>query len=158
MATTLDKVLINFQWRIEAIDATSTISGKRFFRFDPRDLGRTESGGLERGFFVTWLGSEPQQAVTDQWQWVCSHRFMIEVMYAPIRGWQESHELVLSDRWDLIKALRDDSLYVGFSDDNSTTDLDLIDRYFEGDGLDIEPDAEVFIYRQNWRCTVRETR
>lgn len=158
MATTLDKVLRNFAWRISSITPTSTICGKRFFEFDPRDIGRTESGGTERGFFVTWGGSEPQQAVTDQWQWVTDSQVIVEVMYSPTRGWTDSHELVLNDRWDLIKTLRDDSLYVGYSDDATTDDLNLIERWFVGDDYVVEPDAEVFIYRQTWRVTVRETR
>lgn len=158
MATTLDKVLLNFQWRISSIAPTSTICGKGFFLKDPRDLANGESTGLERGFQVTWAGSEPQQAVTDQWQWVCNHRFIVEVLYSPTRGWQESHELVLSDRWDLIKALRDDALFVGYDADNAATDLDVIDRWFEGDDFAVDPDASVFIYSQIWRATVRETR
>ena len=158
MATTVDKVRRNFAWRVESIATTSDICGRRFFEVDPRDLGRTESGGLERGFFVTWLSSEPQQAVTDQWQWVTNNRFAVEVLYTPVRGWTDSHDLVLSDRWDLIRTLRDDTLYVGTSDTDSTSDLDLIERWFEGDEFIIEPDSEVFVYRQTWRCTIRETR
>jgi hypothetical protein len=157
MATQLHRILDNFYWRIEAIDPTSDLCARdRFFRIDPTQLHTAESAGLERGFYILRTTSGADEAVTDQYQRVASHRFDLVVCYAATHGIEEAQRLMCQDRNDLIDCLRDDQKYIGFSDEDTTLEMGLIDRIRTSDEFLMDIDSPVFTMRMTWECRIRE--
>lgn len=155
MATQLDKILQNFVWRIEQIAPTSTLETKLFRSFDPWKLKGQESSGLQRGFFVTWAGSEADLDVQDGATRTAKHRIAVSVIYAPQVPYLQVQQLVVLDRHDLLKQLRNPDSWKGYSDSNPTDELGLNSRFRTEDSLDAE-DRQGWVYQSTWECTVYE--
>lgn len=155
MATTLDKIFQNFIYRIEAITPTSNICGKNFNRLDPKQIALNESAGLERNFVITYLGSDSDDTPTDEAIRTAEHKFLVQVLYNPGRGWEVAHELILNDRHDLIKALRDDAKFDGYDSSHTTDAIRLHGRIRENDEIDMS-DPDVWVYRAIWKCYITE--
>lgn len=165
MSASANLVYKNFIWRVEAIDPTdTTVMRNAFVAIDPRPTtGRDPrtSSGLTRCFTVTWLGADEQNVVggngiTDGLNSrTADHRFDVSVYYDGKLKWADVQAMMLSDRHDLIKALRLPSTWVGYDANNSSTVLGVYDRRIEADEVDAEDDF--LILRQVWRCTINET-
>ena len=155
MATKLHHVFQNFIYRIESITPTSTICGKNFYRLDTKQIAIDESSGLERSFIISWLGSGDDDIPTDQDIRVSEHKFLVQVVYWPGRGWETAHELILQDRHDLIKCLRDDAKFCGYDAEHSTDALRLFGRVRDSDEIDMS-DPDVWVLRMIWKCYIAD--
>lgn len=165
MTATANLVYSNFVWRIAAIDPTATTIGKdRFFAIDPRAVHGTDprtSSGLTRGFAVTWKGAGEQNmvggdAICDTYSSrFADHVYELVVYYSAKLKWEELQKLLLSDRHDIIKALRYPSTWVGYDASHTTDSLGLANRWIESD--DTEDTDEYVALRQTWRCSIEET-
>lgn len=154
MATNIHRVLENFKWRIEAIAPTSTTSTREFIWYDELVLDADQSAGMTRGFNVHWLGRGPAHEVDDLIERVAIHRIQVTVAYSTQFELLKRQQLMLQDAHDLIKVLRDDRYWVGYSDSATSTDIGLFDRSLDGDEVITEP--LTWYYRQTWLCHVHE--
>lgn len=165
MTATANLVYANFVWRIEAIDPTAATIGKdRFFSIDPRAVHGTDprtSSGLTRGFAVTWRGAGTQNvvggdAICDTYSSrFADHTFELAVYYSAKLKWEDLQQLLLSDRHDIIAALRYQSSWVGYDASHTTTALGLANRVIESD--ETEQTDDYVALRQTWRCSIEET-
>lgn len=155
MATTLHRVRQNFVWRLKAVTPTCDISGERFEQLDASKLDKTDSQGLERSFQVNLLEGGPDLEATSAAYRSSVYTFLVQVVYWPGRGPDACHEIMLQDQWDMVKALRDDRLYVGYEDANPSTDICIVSRELEGQRVDYS-DPEVWILQQTWQVQVTE--
>lgn len=162
MASSANLVLDNFYWRIEAITPTSSVVGRRAFRrIDTLDIDPAQSSGLSRGFRVAWVASDEEHQVSGEgitdglYNRAATHTFEVEVYYSTKLKWTDLHTVVLSDRHDLTKQLRDPDTWVGYNASNTTTDIGIYDRIRESDELDTD-DPGYWVLRQSWRVIINE--
>jgi hypothetical protein len=66
------------------------------------------------------------------------------------------HHIVLQDRHDIIKQLRDDTKRRGYNADNTTTDVGLYQRRRNGDQL-IKDDPKLWRLLMEWECKILES-
>lgn len=126
----------NFILRIEQISPTSTLERRRFVHYDPDHIMAEDSDGLQRAVVVKWEGSEEDTGITDMAQREAEHKIIVSVAYPGTWPWDRLHEIVASDRNDLIKQLRDPAKYVGIQG-NETLDVGLQRRWRNNDTLEI---------------------
>ena len=136
MATSLHRVFANFVLRIEDITPTNVRvgGGKPFRQFDP--LGETpdNSSGWIRRFFVERLGADADDGGTDNAHREADHRYQLVVLYPDATGrHQDREEIMAQDRHDILKQMRDTSLWDGFASTSDTTDIGIWRRYAGGD-------------------------
>jgi len=155
MATNLHNVFRNFAWRIGQIQPTSAIEEKRFFEIDPNYVDGHEAHGLQRGFYVQWMGSDGDDDVQDGFTRVANHVVLVTVIYDAALTWPNLHELIAKDRHDLIMKLRAQDNCVGYDDNNPTAEIGLYRRYRVSDTLEADS-KEIWTFSQRWRCTVAE--
>jgi len=165
MTATANLVYANFVWRIEAIDPTATTVAKdRFFCIDRRAVHGTDprtSSGLTRGFVVTWRGAGEQNvvggsAICDTYSSrMADHTFELEMFYSAKLKWDDAQQLILSDRHDIIKALRYPSTWVGYDASHTATAIGLANRWIDSE--ETEATDDYLALRQTWRCSIEET-
>ena len=160
--TTANLVSENFYWRLLALTPTSTLAhAPQFTALDSTRLKPEQSAGTTRGFAVNWLGCDEEHqidgtGVTDGGEnRQAQHRFELEVYYSTKIKHRDLLQLILADRADITKLLRADANWVGYDDDNSTTDIGLWERIREADEIDTEEPTH-WVLRQIWRCTINE--
>lgn len=149
MADELSRVLDNYNWRMEAVSPRSTIGIESFRAIDPLGVEPGESDGLTRCFWVEWLGSGPGHTTEDSIMRVADHAIVVSVVYSHDYRWQDRHKLMVSDRHDILKALRDDSKWVGYSDTNSSTDIKLKDRQYVRTQKQVGDDYDLLVLEFN---------
>jgi hypothetical protein len=143
MSATAGAVLANFQTRIEAIAPTDSSPGRRFIWVDDDRLSADQSAGMTRSFNVKWLGREVE-GVEDMGQQYAEHGFLVSVAYSRQYELLKRQQIMLSDSFDIIKALRDPRHFI--------TDCDT-----RALARDEQADLGQNIFlRQTWRCVIRE--
>lgn len=157
MGSCADLVLQNFYWRLESIAPTNPITGRGFVRYDPHLLDADVSSGLIRAFTVSWDSADSFQDVTDIEDRVAQHIYTVEVVY-PIEKFKhaELQYILLQDRHDIIKVLRDSALFIGHDHLNSTTNIGLWSRFLITDELR-RPVPTTWALTQRWRCDIKES-
>lgn len=155
MATTLHRVLENFRWRVESAVPTCDIPGKGFHRLDPTKLAETDSQGLERGFTVRLVGGGDDLEATCAAYRSSVYTVLLVVIYSPGRGEETTQEVIAQDQFDLAQALRDDRLYVGWSADNPTDELQIVARELKSQTVDYSDD-EIWLLQQEWLVQLTE--
>lgn len=130
MPATANLVLRNFRWRIEQTTPTSNISD-RPFRWLDTEIVDPEDSPLTRTFTVMWQEDEPPEigsSVIDVTERESNHSFLVAVNYPHEYKLYDRQQMMLLDRHDLIKTLRDDRLYFGYSQNHPNDDLRLWNR------------------------------
>lgn len=163
MATSLDKILLNFYWLIEAIDPTytSSVVTGRFRRWDPEiDAAPDEGTGWARRFWVEWMGSGSDDGATSDPLREAPHTFRLYVFYPRTGQHLETQKLVVLDRHDLTKTLRGQIATDhrrGYDDDHPTTAIGLILRKRTGDQLlPHETNDRILLLTMEWLCDIAE--
>jgi hypothetical protein len=156
MASAANLVLANFYWRVESLSPTDTTTSKKFLRYDPHLLDADVSSGLMRAFTVTWGNSSEIIDPSDITERTAEHEFTLEIVY-PIEKFKhyELQCIVLKDRHDLIKKLRDPDYYNGVSSTATTTTTGLWARAIISDTLK-QDSPTTWVLSQKWRCTINE--
>lgn len=156
MGSQADRVLRNFSWRVRSIAPTHQRPGKRFAWYDPRRLD-SDASPVCRLFNVRWLGDDDDgSSVTDMVERRALHRYRLDVLYPDEHESMLQQEIILQDRHDLIKALRDDRLWVGTSADDPAADIGLQSRRNLPSEL-IDDDTSTSTLRMVWECEIWET-
>lgn len=155
MAATAHLVSRNFAYHIES--TTATVSGRRF-RENPRPFVLSDdlSPGTERSFTIRPLRSARLDAVTDGYCRISDWLFELEMAYTGNRDLVALTDIMAQDSHDLIKLLRMDTSWTGYSKTNSATDIGLLDRDFEGQEFNLVDTTTAYL-RQSWRCKIKET-
>ena len=156
MATSAHYVYSNFVWRLETLTPTGTVGNlrSRFVSYDPL---RDDAAAMpsSRNFTVSWTGSAIDESPTDLYDRVAEHSYEIEIHYDPTLKWQTLQEIILQDRHDISKRLRDPAYFVGYDASHSSTEIYLKNRIRTGDSL--VRDATLVTLRQQYRCMIWET-
>lgn len=156
MAAQAHLVRKNFVWRIEAVTPTETTLARRasFTEVDPLRIDPEQSSGYQRAFSVQWQGSEGDQ-LDDLLLRQQSHMYAVEVYYSTKLKYDDLHDIILQDRHDITKTLRNPSNVIGYSDAQSSTDIGVGGRWFDSD--EIVREDNLWTYRAMWRVTITET-
>jgi len=153
MANELLSVYQNFVWRMESITPTCTKSAESFQRMDPQITDPSESTALTRSFSVAYDGSGRAGELEDLWARMGNHTFILEVNYVDL-SWADLQEIVIQDRGDTIKTLRDPASWVGTSAAASDTQIGLFDRQYVRN--EVINQGSFWTNRFEFACTVRE--
>jgi hypothetical protein len=108
-----------------------------------------------RSFRIAWQGTGGIEEPSDVTSRIMTHRFLIEFYYSVELNDDDIHNIVSSDRNDIIKLLRDTDSYNGTSSTEQTTNIGLYSRKLKSDELD--NDGDVWIYSQSWECVIMES-
>lgn len=158
MASRADSVLRNFRWRVESTAPTHQRPLKPFRWIDPR---RVDSDGspTTRLFHVQWLDGDDDRdaSVTDMVERRAVHRFQLDVLYPREYESMLLQEIVLQDRHDIIKALRDDRLWVGTSAADPLSDIGLKSRTLGSPTEMVDGETNTPTLRMIWECEIWET-
>lgn len=156
MASTADLVLKNICWTIESITPTHSRPDKNFRWFDRTSFDPESSAGIVRLFSVLWQNQSEELGITDTEDREANHTYVISVAYPP-DGYRLSllQEIILQDRHDIIKALRDPNSWDGYNSKNTTTDIGLYNREFKSAEM-IEVNDSVWELRLTVICTIKE--
>lgn len=154
MSSKADLVLENIYWRVESIDPSH--SGQGFRPIDPAKLTPEQLADGERLFWVDWVDEElPEDGVSDIYERIAPHRFELRVIYSAC-DLQKRQKKALQDRHDIIKALRDTTLFVGYEAGNASADTGLIARWVRRvERTDETEGADTMVY--SLECTIQET-
>ena len=151
----LSEIYDNFVWRIESI-SPSNAQAREKFRHNDVPLYMTEEQSLaDRLVSVYWESGDEVQEFSDLTRRWSDVDLTVEVAYDATRDLDKLHALMLSDRNQIIKDLRDPAKFVGYNSSNAVTDIGLKNRVFTGDELDRDRETK-WILRQTWRCTIEE--
>ena len=148
------QVFKNIVWRIGALSPTSVLASERFRHLDNPTRQGEDQSLADRSFQIYFDSSERVETYSDlahRWNDVT---YVMEFGYKAERLQGNFHQLLLDDRNDLLKLLRDPANYSGYSDDNSTDDIGLKNRVFDGDEL--EREGPTWIYRMRWIHKIEE--
>jgi|ETNvirenome_6_85_1030632.scaffolds.fasta_scaffold09918_3 hypothetical protein len=159
MAATAHLVAKNFAYHIERTTPTGTGNAtNRKWRENPRPLVLTDplSPGTERSFTVRPVRSARLDDVTHKEARISDWFFELEVAYTSNRTLVALVDIMAQDSHDLVKLLRTDDNFTGYSRAQSATDIGLMDREFEGQEF-VFQDENVSYLRQAWRCKIKET-
>ena len=147
----------NFIYQIESITPTSNIVRKGFhFNNDPERLSANQSSGMVRSFEVHWLGSDEDDEVTDITERIADHKFTVTIAYPVDYKLKDLYSMILQDRSDITKRLRDSTYRVGYSATNPTTDIGLWARIRESDSID-KSDDNVWYLKMEFTCKIIES-
>jgi len=159
MSSTVDLVVDNFAYHIEAITTDKTKSKKGFEWFDDNRLNPEDTAGCTRWYNVQWLSEEPQpedDGVTDITERIANHQFQLDVLYPHEIELKARQKMMLKDRHALIKKLRHHDNFVGYSAAQPSTDIGLWRRAL----LSVEALEEIektTTLRLTWECTIKES-
>ena len=152
----LAEIYQNFCWRIESITPASAISPANFRRNDHPLYMTDEQSPEDRIFVLYWDNGDEVEDFSDLNQRWSTVYFTLEVAYDATRDLDKLHTLMTSDRNQIIATLRDGSNFVGYDSGNTTTDVNLKGRWFDGDEFDRDRET-MWILRQTWKCKIAET-
>lgn len=158
MAATAQLVFENFIWRIESKTPTDTSVLTEGFLYSSGYKVPEET--RPRSFSVLWnssgedamAGGDP--IVEDLSGRIADHQYTVEVYYRAEFGDRDLQKVILLDRHDIAKQLRDPALFVGYDDDNSSASLGVCDRKRVSD--EIERGEVVWTYRSVWALIISE--
>jgi len=157
MATNLHRVLLNCAWRTAAVVPTNTTSPLRFEEYDPIVVpDPPDTSGFTRKFYWQWISSDEDVETTDYTRREAHHLLRLVVEYPLRYPWTAMQAMIVQDRHDLAKALRDQRNRLGYDDDHTTTDIGLYIRKRAGDKIDRNDHPRFWHYVADWRCKVRE--
>ena len=151
----LDQVIENFIWRIEAITPDEPLPDQGFRYYDDEDFDPDE-GDVARVVQVQWISSDENTGTTDLQGREAVHEFLVSVGYSVSYKERLLGKIIAKDRHQLCKTLRDDRLWKGYNDSNTTTDIKLWSRDRVRDEID-RSETHTWYYRAIWQCTIRES-
>lgn len=154
MATQLHRILENFEWRLETL--TPTTGKTKFKVVDPINDDIGDHSGSFRRFYVEWESSQEDLTMTDGYSRRAEHSIRLTVFYpaSKARSHKDLRSIILQDRHDIIKRLRDTQYYNGFNADNSSTDLGLEYRQRLDDEL--TTGEHLWVFEMTFECTIEE--
>jgi len=157
MGSNADRVIANTRWRIESTSPTHQRPRKPFRWMDLAGVDAENYPAL-RLFQVLWLEEEDDEdSVTDLVERRAVHKILIEVAYADDYGLELRQEIMLQDRHDLIKTLRDPRLFAGTSASDPTGETGLQARRVTAARREFDDDANMAILRIECDCEIWET-
>jgi hypothetical protein len=156
MSTNLHRVIENFYWRINGLTPTDQYKRTKFRPYNPLNEDVPENTGGLRQYYVEWMGSDEDTGATDMDNREAWHTIRVYVEYPAVLRFRELESMILQDRQDLIKELRDIANRDGYSDDFSSTNIGLIRRLRFGDELD-KSNESIWRLATEWRCFIRES-
>ena len=159
MASTVDLVIDNFCYHIEAIVTDKSRSKKGFEWFDEDRLNPEDTAGCTRWYNVRWLGEEPQpedEGVTDITERIAVHQFQLDILYPNEIELKVRQKMMLKDRHAVIKKLRHHENFVGYSDKQPATNIGLWRRALVGVEAMTETEKTTTL-RMTWECTIKES-
>ena len=157
MASNADRVLSNFRWRVESISPTHQRPRKPFRWLDLATVD-ADRHPVARVFQVRWLREDDTgDSVTDLVERRALHRYVLEVAYATDYDLVTLQEIILQDRHDIIKALRDPRLFVGTSSSDASADIGLQARRHIDARLEMMADTKMATLRIEYGCEIWET-
>jgi len=146
----------NFVAVVEGISPTFGDPDRGFYYYDPEHVDPSIGVG-ERSFTLRWLDSDADREPTCTAERIADHLWELEVVYTVGPPNREMHELFLSDRNDILKALRDDRNWFGPTDYTDTTqNIGLFARRRVRDEFD-RADPATHYYRTTWMTTIVES-
>jgi len=131
MATYLHRVAENFRWRMEGITPAHSYGSPpiRFRRFDPVDDEPDNTSGWVRRFFSRWVGAQIDSAATNLEGREAVHLVELHVLYPTAAlPFDTLESMMLQDRHDIAKTLRDQGKRNGWSDATASTDIGIYMR------------------------------
>ena len=155
MSTNAHNIIKNFNYQIESITPTNQKKKNSFRHYNP--YASDPSKSAFRRFFVQWHGSDPDYAATDLDHREAPHQLRLHVDYPTTIDSDDLEEMILQDRHDLIKKLRDSTSYVGISKDNTTAATGLMRRLRIGDATEREQFPGVVRLMIDWECKIEES-
>tara|TARA_Y100000310_G_scaffold227841_1_gene230119 strand:- start:556 stop:1035 length:480 start_codon:yes stop_codon:yes gene_type:complete len=156
MAATAHLVARNFAYHIEKTSPTAEATARQW-RENPRPFVLSDdlSSGTERSFTIRPIRSLRLDAVTDGYARYSDWMFELEIAYTSNRSLVSLTDIMAQDAHDLVKLLRMDSSFTGYSAAQPTTDIGLIDREFEGQEFVLLGETTALL-RQAWRVKIKE--
>lgn len=156
MTAAVDLVYKNFVWRIENLSPTNQTVGKKFLSSNFDRVSPGQSSGTTRNFNLSWNGSASPGLVEDWSERIAQHSFTLWVAYSTdYKNQSDLFGIILQDRHDLIKELRDSDHWLGYSADYSTTNIGLFNRYFQRDSIDASNEVTWYL-KQEYQCDILE--
>lgn len=123
MATTLHRALQNFVYVLEEVVTPTSLTpnDNRFERYDPDLADCPVSSAGVRKYFVEYLTSDPDRGATDVYSREAEHYVRLSIEYPkPPFDSLVLQTIILQDRHDIVKALRDTQYNVGWKDGAGT--------------------------------------
>lgn len=147
MSTSAHRLIGNIAYWASRLVPTNTTVRNRFEEYDPlRGQAADGTGGL-RKFYVEWRASEEDVGASDADNREAWHNVWLHVEYPTALTFTDLQILVLQDRHDLIKQLRDATTRVGYDASHAATDIGLIRRIVAGVELNRQEPGK-------WRLTL----
>jgi len=163
MATNLHNVLRNFVWRMETITPQDTATETKLFSFIDPYRDNMAVMGAARLFTVNYLEGEPDDEIHATNDMRRGDHVVEVVVWYPLGvdgfEWLDAQAMVLADRHVIIKQLRDDSKWIGYDADNTSTDVGLHNRWPAGEELTVEDvgtDNSALVLHSKWDINVLE--
>lgn len=144
MTARIGAVLENFKTVIEAIAPVDSTPGRLFVWYDGERLSADQSAGMTRAFTVRWLGSEMALGTQDMAVQYREHDFLLEVAFSNQYEALQRQKTMLSDAFDLQKALRNPA------DFPSNCDTRFMTREESAES------GQTMYLRQRYRCAIYE--
>lgn len=155
MGATSHQVARNFAYHIAK--ATPTAVGREWRQNKrPFVLAADLSPGSERSFTVRPLRSGALDTVTDGYSRISDWRFEVEVAFTENRDLESLNDIMCQDAADLVGLLRMADTFIGYSADQQTADIGLLDRELESQVFDMVSETTAYL-RQQWRVKIEET-
>jgi len=153
------RVLDNIRMHLAAISPseTATSAPGRFREWIDNDNLPGDASGSSRLYQLAWLGSGPDEGVTDGYSRLATHRIRIDVFYSSRHPNDALQRLVMRDRSDIVKRLNVPTVngsLVGYAG-ATTAPIGLYNRVRDDDELTRVDD--LYILRMVWRCQIDET-
>jgi hypothetical protein len=163
MGANVDKVLDNFEFRIEEVTPTFEMPElpPHFTAIDNLRNPPDETEGLTRVFELLWVGADMENVIGERtvsdglFCRTAEHRFKIDMFYSNKLGRRWVQKAVLRDRHDIIRHLRLPDTWVGVSLESSAGDIGLDDRVREEEEL--EPGDPFWTHTTIWKTVIRES-
>ena len=148
-------IISNFEYQISQISPTSTTKRELFA---PWDVSRNEepSKSSFRKYWIDWQGSDEDEDGSNANAREAHHRFMLNVSYPVTLPHNTLTKLVLDDRHDLCKRLRDHQYVVGIAG-ATTQDVGIIWRKRIGDDIDKKTYEDCWILMIQFEIKAIET-
>jgi len=153
----LFQIYQNIIWKVESLTPTNQRLSPSRFQHNDQPLNITDEQMLkERMFSVEWDHGDQVMDFSDlNERW--SDQFLIfEISYDAKRDLDKLTELIMTDKNQIHAALRNPDSFIGYDDDNTTTDIGLKGRWLDSEEQDRDRET-MRILRLTWRVTVSET-
>lgn len=138
MTTSIHRLIGNFEYHISSIVPTNTTVKNRFESYDPMKDNVPDSSAGCRKFYVEYMSSESEGGATDIVSREAWHTVNVHIEYPCRFGFNDTQIMILQDRHQVIKKLRDTTSWVGYRDltgTDATANIGLIHRLSAGTAL-----------------------